>query len=87
MEFVCLLIKCSFEFQFLMFNSSTILDHSGKKWAPIISASERGAHASHLRVKEAFPVLWFFWFALPEFGGSDNGTRFNIDNSTSIKTT
>jgi hypothetical protein len=34
----------------------------------------------HLRVKEAFPFLWLFWFAWPDFGGSERGTGFNIDN-------
>jgi hypothetical protein len=34
----------------------------------------------HLRVKEAFPFLWFFWFTWLDFGGSDNGIGFNINN-------
>ena len=34
----------------------------------------------HLWVKEAFPFLWFFWFAWLDFGGSDSGIGFIIDN-------
>jgi len=34
----------------------------------------------HLRVKEVFPFLWFFWFTWPNFGGGDCGIRFKINN-------
>jgi hypothetical protein len=34
----------------------------------------------HSGVKEAFPFLWSFWISRLNFGGSDNGIGFNIDN-------
>jgi len=41
------------------------------KWIPLYP---------HLWVKEEFPLLWFFWFAWADFGGSDSGTRIIIEN-------
>jgi hypothetical protein len=32
-------------------------------------------------MKEAFPFLWFFWFSSLDFGGSNNGAGFGIDDS------
>ena len=44
------------------------------KWSPLYP---------HLWVKEAFPFLWFFWFAWMDFGGRNSGNGFNIDSPLS----